>query len=145
MQSDFKNFYDTSNDVEDEDLEECQGWPTVASASGVSDLSFMEYVDVDSSAPVHEVPTDADILLTVQHEDEDIDDNDEEGNSDAVDEPIPLPHEARSALEVVRRYLETSSVNTDIFTYLNKVSHAMTSQQQTKNLHQTTLTKYFST
>ena len=78
-------------------MEECQGWPTVASALGVPDLPFMEYVDVGSSAPVHEVPTDADILLTVQHEDEDIDDNDEEENSDVVDEPIPLHHEARSA------------------------------------------------
>ena len=34
----------------------------------------MEYVDVDSSVLVHEVPTNADILLIVQHEEEGIDD-----------------------------------------------------------------------
>ena len=58
---------------------------------------------------------------------------------------LKLEDKLKLIKEVEKGDQKKCDITAATFTYLNKVSHAMTSQQQTKNFHQTTLTKYFST
>ena len=135
---------ETDDDFDDEDSS--SRWSTVAAHFGVPDISFEEYINVDEDIIFHETPRDEEIIKTVigteEHEEDD-DDNDDYDSEAVPSLPPPLTSDAMMGLNVVRRHLEClSEVDPEVFTYLNRISNAVTRKQISRNLSQTTVDNY---
>uniref|UniRef100_A0A8C4S6C2 HTH psq-type domain-containing protein n=1 Tax=Erpetoichthys calabaricus TaxID=27687 RepID=A0A8C4S6C2_ERPCA len=109
----------------DDTLASPEEWSTVLTATGANkEVSFQDFLEVDSVVNVCEELTDADIIAEVASEEqkENESGDEEEYGNNVNTQPVPSRKEARQAIDILRRFLEsTPDLEENVFRSIDEI------------------------
>ncbi|KAG2461778.1 RAVR2 protein, partial [Polypterus senegalus] len=121
-------------------------WSTVLTATGANkEVSFQDFLEVDSAVNVCGELTDADIIAEMENEEQkENESGDEEEYGNNVDTlPVPSQKKARQAIDILHRFLEsTPDLEENVFQSIDEIEEIV-ERDASSHRRQTKLTDFF--